>query len=455
MSGDSSAGAHRQTPDPRMPVRAAQLLRARPLWVLPILVGSILVAIMTTLYIGSVVDPLGHLSGLPVAIVNQDRGATIGAQHLDAGQQVQAGLLASPEVSGKLRLEVSTLTQAQQAMDRDGVYATLVIPPDFTASLLNVAGLRVANAAATGLPQAHILTNQRAGTTGVSLATGILQPALAAASAQLGRHLTTLVPAASLTGATGALLANPVMVTTTQYRPLPADSALGLSAFYVALLTLMCGFIGGTIVNAVVDTALGYASNEVGPHWRLRQPVPINRWQTLLTKWAVVVVLTAVMTALMLVVAVAGLGMDAPYPVLLWAFTWLCAASVGIGIITLFAVAGNYGQLIGLLLFVYGGLASAGGTVPIEALPAGLHLLSYVEPLRQVLAGTRSIMYFGAQGVAGLTRGTVAASAGLVLWLVLGAVVVRWYDRKGLYRIQPEVLAHVSDAVQEYKAQQE
>jgi hypothetical protein len=242
-------------------------------------------------------------------------------------------------------------------------------------------------------------------------------------------------------------------VTIAQYRPLPDNAGLGLSAFYIALLTLMCGFIGATIVNSVVDSALGYATTDLGPRWRQRQPVPINRWQTLLIKWAIIAVLTAVLPAVMLLVAW-GVGMDMPYPWLLWAFTWLCALSVGTGTIALFAMAGNYGQLIGLLVFVYAGLASAGGTVPVEALPGFLRTLSYVEPLRQVLAGTRSILYFDAQGVAGLTRGTVAAAAGLVFWLVVGAVVVRWYDRKGLHRLQPEVLAHVSQAVQDYRTKQ-
>jgi ABC-type multidrug transport system permease subunit len=189
----------------------------------------------------------------------------------------------------------------------------------------------------------------------------------------------------------------------------------------------------------------------MGPRWRQRQPVPINRWQTLLIKWAVIAALTAALTAVVLAVAW-GLGMDAPYPALLWAFTWLCAASVGIGTIALFAVIGTYGQLIGLLVFVYAGLASAGGTVPVEALPGFLRALSNIDPLRQILAGTRSIMYFGAQGDAGLTRGTAAAAIGLLFWLVLGTVVVRWYDRKHLYRLQPDLLAHVSQSVEEYKA---
>jgi YhgE/Pip-like protein len=440
-----------------MPVRAGQILRVRPIWIAPLVLGSVVLAVMTALYIGAVVDPLAHLHGLPVAVVNQDRGATVGTQHLDAGQQIEAGLLASPAVSDRLHLEVLTLPQAEQAMGRDALYATLVIPQNFTSSLLYVAGLGRPSASAgpaAAAPRVEILINERAGTVGTNLATEILQPALAVASHRIGGHLAALVPPSSLTGASRVLLADPITVVITQFRPLPANSALGLSAFYVALLTLMCGFFGAVIVNSVVDSALGYATNEVGPRWRQRQPVPINRWQTLQVKWAIIVVLTAVLTAVMIAIAAGGLGMDAPYPALLWLYTWLCAASVGIGTIALFAVAGTYGQLIGLLLFVYAGLASAGGTVPVEALPSVLRLLSYVEPLRQVLAGTRSILYFGAKGDAGLARGTLEAALGLLFWLLLGSVVVMWYDRKGLYRLQPDLLAYVNKSVEGYRAGQ-
>ena len=454
MSPDPAPAGRHRTPDPRLPVRARHLLRVRAIWAIPVVLASVIVAVMTALYISSVVNPLAHLRGLPVAVVNQDRGAMAGSQYLQIGQQVQAGLLASPAVSGRLHLTVSTLTQAEQAMDHDGLYAALVIPADFTASLLNVAGLHVAGASADAAPQVMILTNQRAGTVGTELATGILQPALAAASRQIGQQLTALTPPGARTGATGVLLVNPVTVTTAQYRPLPANTALGLSAFYIALLTIMCGFLGATIVNSVVDSALGYSTSEIGPHWRQRQPLPINRWQTLLIKWAIIATLTAVLTGIMLAIAAGALGMDAPSPGLLWLFTWLCAASVGAGTIALFAVAGTYGQLIALLLFVYAGLASAGGTVPVEALPGFLRTLSDVEPLRQVLAGTRSIMYFGAQGDAGLTRGTLAAALGLLFWLVIGTAIVKWYDHRRLYRLHPDLLAHVSKSVQDYKTEQ-
>ena len=63
-------------------------------------------------HIPSVVNPPAHPRGQPVAVVNQDEGATAGAQYLEVGRQMQAGLLASPAVSGLLHLVVSTLPKA-------------------------------------------------------------------------------------------------------------------------------------------------------------------------------------------------------------------------------------------------------------------------------------------------------------------------------------------------------
>jgi hypothetical protein len=57
-------------------------------------------------------------------------------------------------------------------------------------------------------------------------------------------------------------VANPITLTTTTYRPLQDHSALGLSAFYIVLLGLIAGFVGATLINASVDSALGYASSQ-------------------------------------------------------------------------------------------------------------------------------------------------------------------------------------------------
>ncbi|HET7443171.1 MAG TPA: hypothetical protein VFJ57_00790 [Solirubrobacterales bacterium] len=41
--------------------RALDLLRQRPPWIAPLVVGSVLIAIITVLYVGSTVDPLSHM----------------------------------------------------------------------------------------------------------------------------------------------------------------------------------------------------------------------------------------------------------------------------------------------------------------------------------------------------------------------------------------------------------
>jgi hypothetical protein len=326
---------------------------------------------------------------------------------------VQRGLSDSTAVAGRLALTDTTLSSAEQAMDHGASYATVVIPPGFTASLLNLAGVS-ASGPGSG-PEIVILTNQRAGTIGASLATGVLQAGLEAASRQIGRELAAFVPAARASSPlTRDFLADPVTVMTADYRPLPSHSALGLSAFYIALLILTCGFLAGTIINSAVDAATGYATTEIGPKWRQRQPLPINRWNTLIIKSVMVAVLTGLTAGLIVLVAAGILRMDAPHAGLLWLLAWLCSASVAEGTIVLFAVLGaSIGQLLALLLFVYAGLATAGGTVPLQALPAVLRWLAGIDPLRQILDGTRAILYFDAQADAGLARAVTYASLGL------------------------------------------
>jgi hypothetical protein len=64
-------------------VRAKQLPRVRSIWRIPLIAGPLAVVLMTCVYIGSVVDPVAHLGGLPVSIVNEDAGAPVGGHRVD------------------------------------------------------------------------------------------------------------------------------------------------------------------------------------------------------------------------------------------------------------------------------------------------------------------------------------------------------------------------------------
>ncbi len=438
-------------------LRPKQLLRIRAVWVMPLAVSGVLVFLMSLFYVGSVVNPLGHLSGLPVGLVDQDQGATVLGRYVDIGAEVATGLQRSHAVSSRLTLDSGGLAQAKQQMKTDKTYATIVVPAGLTDSLLSAYGLAPTSGTSgssgtSTKPTVHILTNPRAGSIGVSLATGVSQPALQAASLEVGRQLGAEAATLHRSVSPGVSTSNPLTVTTTMFNPLPPNSALGLSAFYISLLAIMCGFLGAILVHTTVDAALGYGVTEIGPKWSQRMPVPISRRDTLLSKWVVAVVLVPVLTGILLLVSVGLLGMNAPDVWELWLFTSFAGIAIAAGTLALFAALGSLGQLIAMLLFIYLALASSGGTIPLQALPGPFRFVANFEPLRQVLDGVRSILYFGASGEAGLTRGVALTAIGLVFWLLVGLAVTSWYDGRGKDRMRPEMLAYVQESAAAYRA---
>jgi YhgE/Pip-like protein len=430
-------------------IRATTLLRARTLWLAPIAVTAILMFFMTLFYIGAIVNPAGHLSGLPVALVNEDSGATLQGRPVNFGAEVASDLLHTSAVTSRLSLDEGSYAQAESQLNSGKAYAAIVIPPGFTASLLSAYGLSSASA---GTPTIQLPTNPRAGSMGVQLATGVAQPALQQVSSAVGSKLSSEAAKLGSTPRSGIDTASPITVTTSDFRPVPPDSALGLSAFYISLLALMCGFLGAVLVNSSIDAALGYGTSEIGPRWRQRVPVAISRWQTLLTKWSVALAAVPILAGILLLVAVGLLDMNAPHVGELWLFMSFAGVAIAAGTLALFAAFGSLGQLLAMLLFVYLALASSGGTVPVQALPSFFRFAASFEPLRQVLGGVRAILYFNAQADAGLTRGIVLTAAGLVLWLIAGAAVTRWYDRRGMDRLQPDMLEFAQRSARAYTA---
>jgi YhgE/Pip-like protein len=426
---------------------ALEVVLGRHVWRAPLVIGSLFVALVVTIYLGSVVNPTGHLHGLPVLLVDQDTGANAGSRHLDVGADVASALQRTPAISGRLALRRVSLGEAHRLMDEGKAYATVVLPATLSSSVLLAAGAEGQNSAPA---QATIALeeNQRLGSLGVNLAAGVLTPALTKISEQLG---TEISPSASASTRKNpvltAHLADPVSLRTITYRPLPDHSALGLSAFYIALLSILAGFIAGTLINNSIDSALGYASTELGPRWTHKRPVAISRRQTFLAKWGTAVLVVPILTAIVMAIAVGALGMYAPHVVLLWIMGMLAALMIATGTLALLAVFGSIGQLLAMLLLIYLSLASSGGTVPPQALPGVFNLVGKVEPLRQVLGGTRAILYFDAKGSAGLTHSLIVIACELLFWALVGLLVTGSYDRRKLDRISPAALAAVDRSI--------
>ncbi|OKK21931.1 ABC transporter [Streptomyces sp. CB00455] len=412
-------------------VTAAALLRRPRLWLIPTLLTGLLALLLSLLYMGGIVNPQADLRDLPIALVNSDTGPPPAGRSQNLGAQITAAIASDP-AGGKAGWRVLSRAQAQEQLDSGKVYGALVVPAGFTESVT-----ALTTSGATRLPAITVLTNPGKGSLGSSLASQITTRAAHSASQSVGRQLTAAAGAGASPTAK-LLLADPVEVITQVGHPIGAHSGLGLTAFYYTLLLVLAGFMGGNVISNGVDTALGYADNEIGP-WHTRRPtVPVNRTQTLLLKMVMTAGITLLSTALIMLACVAVLGMDATRLPLLWIYSYCAALAVGLGVQAINAAFGGVGQLVSMFVFIVLGLPSSGATVPLQAVPGFYRFLSHFEPMRQLSDGVRAILYFDARGDAGLTRSWIMIAVGTVLALLFGFAMTVYYDRAGHKRLTPQ-----------------
>ncbi|MEU9094584.1 YhgE/Pip domain-containing protein [Streptomyces sp. NPDC087901] len=98
------------------------------LLLLPLLYGA--------LYLWSFWDPYGRLDRIPVALVNDDKGATAAGRHLAAGDEITGKLLDSQVFEWH---EVSA-TEAHKGVEDGTYYLSLTMPSDFSERIASSAG---------------------------------------------------------------------------------------------------------------------------------------------------------------------------------------------------------------------------------------------------------------------------------------------------------------------------
>ncbi|MEU2913958.1 DUF3533 domain-containing protein [Streptomyces massasporeus] len=412
-----------------------RILRAKPLWIANGVITGVLALLFAVFYVGANIDPVDHMTKLPVGLVNADKGADVGGKQVNLGARITESIRKSTAGGDKIDWKVMDEKELKEQLGKGKLFGALVVPADFTSSVTALTGTMATGTPAR--PTLTVLTNQSAGSIGSSLARTATTTAAENASLQLGRQLTAQTGAqqAKLAAAARVLLADPAAVTVQDGHPLDSHSGLGLTAFYYALTLVVVGMLSANVISGQVDHALGYTHNDMGP-LRLHRPlIRATRVQTLAIGSTLMAGLSLLMGTLVMAGAIGIMGMDAAHLPLLWLYSVCAVAVTGIGALTLLAVFGTPGMLVVTLVFIGMAVPTAGATTPIQALPGFYRFLAEFEPLRQITGGIRSILYYDAQGDAGLTRGWVMMAVGLVAAALFGLGVLGWYDRKGLHRI--------------------
>ncbi|WP_332520615.1 YhgE/Pip domain-containing protein [Speluncibacter jeojiensis] len=449
--GDAANDDHPGSTRPAGPRAPApkHALRKPVFWLGPLVVVGIVMGLLGALYLGSMLNPIKHLSHFPIAVVDQDAGTDLpsagGVQKVDLGGEITNGLLAQID-HRKVDLRRLDMSTAQAQLDSGKIYGAIVIPVDFSAQTVAL-GAAVLTDKPVDKPVVTVLTNPRAGSVSVQFVQTITDQALTQVSKNVSTTLTPLVQnqlaarpgSPPLSAAATYVLSDPITVHTVAHNPLPADTGLGLSAFYFALLLTLAGFTGSTIIHTLVDSQLGFVPAEFGPRYIFRDRVELTRTQTLLVKWVLVLLMAMVVSALYLWIGHL-LGMPLPNVLLIWEYGVLVITAIGVSTVSVMAIFGSVGLLVNLLVFVVFGLPSSGGTIPLEATPGFYQWLAGFEPMHQVFVGTRALLYFGGRLDAGLAHAAIMAAIGLAIGAAIGLIATRYYDRKGHDRAVREQL---------------
>ncbi|MGG6314261.1 YhgE/Pip family protein [Paenibacillus macerans] len=96
---------------------------------IPILVVLFIPVLYSGMFLTAFWDPYGKMNELPVAVVNEDQGAQYEGKSLKAGEDLVAELKKSDDFAWKF----VNRKQAEEGMDNNDYYMTIVIPDNFSA----------------------------------------------------------------------------------------------------------------------------------------------------------------------------------------------------------------------------------------------------------------------------------------------------------------------------------
>ncbi|ARF16034.1 YhgE/Pip domain-containing protein [Sporosarcina ureae] len=105
-------------------------------WVAALLIGGLtfLPSLYAWLNIYATWDPYAHTDRLPVAIVNEDEGATVRDQHIDVGKDLTKTLHDNKEMDWSF----TTSQEAMDGVEYGDYFAAIFIPKDFSSKLATV-----------------------------------------------------------------------------------------------------------------------------------------------------------------------------------------------------------------------------------------------------------------------------------------------------------------------------
>ncbi len=281
-------------------------------------------------------------------------------------------------------------------LDRDELAGAIVIPPEFSQSIVNI-GVDSAAGKASMPAQIELIRNSAVGAFIHDAATTVGDTVVPQVSATVNQQLVTQLEAANvaLSPQTARAVGAPVVQVTTDHVAIGNRSGVGLTPFFAAVSVTLVGFAVASISHFLVGVAIGDTS--IGPWTRRRvtRRVVLSHRRRWIVETTIIVVslLAASFATVFMIVGVLQADVDSSW-LLVTAFAAGGLLAVGLFTHAAITALGRAGELVALaILFVFG-LATAGGVFPTEAMPPFFATLSGWLPLRATTDSLRSLFFF-------------------------------------------------------------
>ncbi len=411
---------------------------ARSLWRHPlawslVLLAGLLTATMTFSYLYGFLEPTRRLQDFPVGLVNLDRGATFGTEHVDAGAQLVAQATAPLRTSRQpIKWHVlSSRGELVRALRDSNVDGGFVVPADFSERIVTL-GLRLGSAPTARL---EVLKSSGVGTFGVAVFDRVTQQLVTTASSEIRTQLVARLQqgGAQIAPDSVAALGDPVRAQSTDAVPIGSRSGQGLAPFFFAFIMTLAGFVSATSISIGIDVLAGHEEFDVlGRIIRFPQRgvTESARWRA---KLAGVLAMAPIAGLVQTLVAVDLLGMDTSSWTKTFLFAWLGIASIATLALVFLCAFGITGELVAIIFITVFGIPAALGIFPQYAVPPFFRFVSSWHPMRFETDGARAILFFNARGAAGLTDAVwvlLAYLAGAIIVGGLTAGVVDHFRRR-------------------------
>ncbi|MGE7924984.1 YhgE/Pip domain-containing protein [Viridibacillus arvi] len=392
-----------------------RFLKTKSMWT-PVWMVSTLMIVMAVIYIPIFSKATPNVQNFPIVIINEDTGSKVNGQQVDMGKIISTNIANSKESTAIKWQTASTRADGLKILKNNKAYAALIIPKNYTASMLKLQGHLLQNKENTKQAKLELIVNKAGG----QFASGIAQSSLQAVATSISKSVTEQISGtlnsskSTLSPENALVLANPIQINEKNISVVKNDN--GMTPFIMALLCMITGMMGSQMVNGYVDsmhTALKTHGMKMKKHAVLNAEIIFG------------ICMTALMSILLVICtfAVYKVGHTANLIAILGFLIF--------GSMTMFMFFqvfnlffGRWSLLIAFPINIMGIFAS-GGPIPVNILPSVHQIFSNILPTHHLVDGMRSLIYYDGRMASGLSSSLIALSIFFVVSVVLCYVISR------------------------------